>query len=52
MAYLIEGYRNIFYNKMPPDIKGLLIALCMGVVLCVIGYFVFRKLERRFAEEL
>ena len=51
MAYLIEGYRNIFYNKMPPDIKSLLIALAMGIVLCVIGYFVFKKLEKRFAEE-
>ena len=51
MAYLIEGYRNIFYNKMPQDIKSLLIALAMGIVLCVIGYFVFKKLEKRFAEE-
>ena len=51
MAYLIEGYRNIFYNKMPPDIKSLLIALAMGIILCVIGYFVFKKLEKRFAEE-
>lgn len=51
MAYLIEGYRNIFYNKMPPDVKSLAIALGMGIALCVIGYFVFRKLEKRFAEE-
>lgn len=52
MSYLIDGYRNIFYNKMPPDAKGLLICLGMGLVLCVIGYFTFRKLEKRFAEEL
>ena len=51
MAYLIEGYRNIFYNKMPPDFHNLLIALAMGIVLCVIGYFVFKKLEKRFAED-
>lgn len=51
MAYLIEGYRNIFYNKMPPDFHNLLIALVMGVGLCVVGYFVFKKLEKRFAEE-
>ena len=52
MSYLIEGYRNIFYNKTKPNFKGLLIALVMGVVLCVCGYFIFRKLEKRFAEEL
>lgn len=52
MSYLIEAYRNIFYNKAAPDFKGLLIALIMGIVLCVSGYFIFKKLERRFAEEL
>ena len=52
MSYLIDGYRSIFYNKTMPNIQGLLIALAMGVVLCIIGYFVFKKLERRFAEEL
>lgn len=52
MSYLIEGYRNIFYNKMPPNFQGLLIAFGMGVVLCIAGYFIFKKLEKRFAEEL
>lgn len=52
MAYLIDAYRNIFYNKMPPNFSGLLIALGMGIVLCIAGYFLFTKLEKRFAEEL
>ena len=52
MTYLIESYRNIFYNKMPPDFVNLLIAFGMGVALCIIGYFVFKKLEKKFAEEL
>ena len=52
MSYLIEGYRAIFYSKTMPDFQGLLIALVMGIVLCVIGYFVFKKLEKKFAEEL
>lgn len=52
MTYLIEAYRNIFYNKMPPDAKGLLVALGMGIVLCIIGYYTFKKLEKKFAEEL
>ncbi|MCI8654431.1 MAG: ABC transporter permease [Clostridia bacterium] len=52
MAYLIESYRNIFYNKMPPEMRNLLIPLGMGIVLCIVGYLIFRKLEKRFAEEL
>ncbi len=31
---------------------NLLIAFGMGVALCIIGYFVFKKLEKKFAEEL
>ena len=52
MSYLIEGYRAIFYSKVPPDFYNLGIALIMGIVLCVVGYFAFRKLEKGFAEEI
>lgn len=52
MSYLIEAYRDIFYNKQMPDFTGLGIALIMGLLLCVIGYWLFNKLQRRFAEEL
>ena len=52
MSYLIDGYREIFYNRAMPDFSGLGIALSIGIGLCIIGYFTFKKLERRFAEEL
>ncbi len=52
MTYLIDGYRSIFYNKTMPNFDYLLIALVMGIVLCVIGYFMFKKLQKGFAEEL
>ena len=52
MSYLIDGYRAIFYNKTMPNFRELLIAFIMGIVLCVAGYFVFKKLEKKFAEEL
>lgn len=52
MSYLIDGYRNIFYNKIMPDFTGLLRAFIMGIILCLIGFFIFKKLEKRFAEEL
>lgn len=52
MSYLIEGYRAIFYNKTMPNFHSLLIALAMGIILCVIGYAIFKKLQKGFAEEL
>ena len=52
MSYLIEAYRSIFYNQTIPNFQGLLIALGMGIALCVVGHFIFNKLEKRFAEEL
>lgn len=52
MSYLIEGYRAIFYSKTMPDFKGLLIAFAMGIIFCIVGYLIFKKLEKRFAEEL
>ncbi len=52
MSYLIEGYRAIFYSKVAPNFHSLAIALIMGIVLCVVGYIVFRKLEKGFAEEI
>lgn len=52
MSYLIEGYRAIFYSKTLPNFKSLGVALIMGIILCIIGYTLFRKLEKGFAEEL
>lgn len=52
MSYLIEGYRAIFYNKTLPNFSDLGKSFIIGIVLCVIGYILFKKLEKRFAEEL
>ena len=52
MTYIINGYRDIFYNQTMPDIKGLLILLAIVTVICFIGYLIFQKLQKGFAEEL
>lgn len=52
MTYIIEGYRDIFYSKSIPDIKMLGIILVIGIIVTVIGYLIFNKLQKRFAEEL
>ena len=52
MTYIIEGYRDIFYYQTMPEMGTLLIVLLIGIVLCITGYLVFNKLQKRFAEEL
>lgn len=52
MTYIINGYRNIFYYKQTPDFAGLGIVFVISIVLCVVGYFIFQKLQKRFAEEM
>jgi len=52
MASLIESYRNIFYYQTRPEYSALLYIFILGMILLVIGYFIFRKLEKGFAEEL
>ena len=52
MAHIINGYRAIFYNQTMPDLKALAILGVISVAFCVIGYFMFRKLQKGFAEEL
>lgn len=52
MTYVINGYRDIFYNQTMPDIKGLLIILGIVLIAIIIGYLIFNKLQKGFAEQL
>ncbi len=52
MTYIIQGYRDIFYYQQMPDIRGLLVIFGVAILLCIIGYLIFNKLQKRFAEEL
>ena len=52
MAYIVESYRNIFYAHEIPGLKTLGILLAFSIVFVVIGYNVFKYLEKRFAEEI
>ena len=52
MTYVINGYRDIFYYQQMPDFASLAIVLIVSVALCVIGYMIFNKLQKRFAEEI
>lgn len=52
MTPIIIAYRDILYYKEIPRLTTLLHAFLMGLGLLVIGFLVFGKLKRRFAEEL
>ena len=52
MTPVIEAYRQILYYKEVPHLDTLLNASILGVVTLVVGYVVFRKLQKGFAEEL
>lgn len=52
MAHIIEGYRDIFYNQTMPDLTALGIVLVISIASCIAGYFIFKKLQKGFAEQL
>lgn len=52
MAHIITGYRDIFYNQKIPDFKNLGILFILSLVFCIVGYIIFNKLQKKFAEQL
>lgn len=50
MTPVIIAYRDILYYKEVPQLGTLVHAAVLGVGLMTIGFIVFRKLQRRFAE--
>ena len=52
MTFIIDGYRSIFYYQQQPDFISLGITLLVSLILCVVGYLLFSKLQKRYAEEL
>lgn len=49
---IIDSYRDIFYWGSMPHLKSLLIVVALGVVMCIIGVLIFKKLSKGFAEEV
>ena len=52
MTHLINAYRDIFYYQRMPDMKMMVILFVGSVGLTIIGYFIFKKLQKGFAEQL
>lgn len=52
MTYIIVAYRDILYYGKVPKLQTLLSAFLIGLVMLLIGWMVFQRLQRHFAEEL
>ena len=52
MAYLVNAYRSIFFYQKMPDLMGLGVVSIFSVFLFMIGYLIFEKLQKGFAEEV
>jgi len=51
MTHLINAYRDIFYYHQMPNMTVLGILLAISIILLIVGYFIFKKLQKGFAEE-
>lgn len=52
MLYIISMYQRILYYKVAPGTDYMVRAVIISLCTFVIGWIVFHKLEKRFAEEL
>lgn len=52
MTHLIDAYRQIFYYHANPNIASLIYIIALSLLLLIVGYMIFNKLEKGFAEEV
>ena len=52
MAHFINAYRDIFYVHQIPQLENILFLILLGFILVGLCYLMFKKLEKRFAEEV
>ena len=52
LAHIIDAYRAIFYYKQTPDLYSMGVVGAASFIILIIGFLVFKKLEKGFAEEV
>ena len=52
MTSIIAAFHDILYYKTAPSASSIGVVLLVGIVLVLLGEFVFARLEGNFAEEL
>ncbi len=51
LTTIMNSYRDVFLYHQMPDMKALGIVALISIVICVVGYAIFKKLEKGFAEQ-
>jgi ABC-type polysaccharide/polyol phosphate export permease len=49
---MVQSYRAVLYDLRFPALGDVAYLVAWAVALCVLGFWVFRKFERRLVEEL
>ena len=52
LTTIVNSYRDLFLYHTMPNWFNLFLVFILGMVVLVIGYWIFKKLEKGFAEEL
>ena len=52
LTELIGAYRDIFMFHKLPEFNGMMYLIGITIFVFGLGYFIFRKLEKGFAEEV
>lgn len=52
ITMLIQAYRDVFVQHVFPSVQTVGFLLIIGIVVLLIGFGIFKKLEKGFAEEL
>ena len=52
MTPITVAYQRIFYQSASPGVTNLLLVLLEGVLMTAVGWIVYYRLSRRFAEEI
>lgn len=52
MFHIIEYYRTILYSKQIPNLLHILMLFIACLLVLILGYVIFQKCKKRFAEEL
>lgn len=52
MTPIINSYRDVLFYKQMPNLLSMVIIVIISIIVFIFGLFIFRKLQRGFAEEL
>lgn len=52
MTPIIIAYRDVLYYQQIPQLRTLISGFSVGVIIFAIGWFLFSRMKRNFAEEL